>query len=124
MTTRRPVAALVVLALFAAACGDDGGDASPGTTDGGSAAYGVQVASYDLATGSPQRFLVGLLGGDNALIVGGDVELEFRYFGADAAETEQLGDGEVRESGVVATFTPVADGTPPPEGEGPREREE
>jgi hypothetical protein len=122
VTTSRRAAGLFGLVLFAAACGDDGRDTTT-TTEEGSAAYGVQVASYDLATEGPQRFLVGLLGTDGGLIVGGEVELEFRYYGAAAAESEQEGDGELRDNGVIATFTPVADGAPPPEGAGPRLRE-
>lgn len=110
---------LLATPLLLAACG---GDDSPETTDtsGESAAYGAQVASYDLAADRPQRFLVGLLGNEGGLIVGGEVSLDFRYYGEDETQTAALEDGELRVSDVAATFTPVAGAAEPPRGEGPR----
>ncbi len=123
MTAPRTVARLVVAGLLLAACGDDGRDgAATTTTVTGSAVYGAQVASYDLAAEGPQRFLVGLIGADNGLIVGGEVELDFRYYGRDATETADLAEGELMETDVTAVFSPVADGAAPAPGEGPRVR--
>lgn len=114
---------LLALAVLLAACGDDGDANSPPVSDDQPAAYGAQIASYDLAAEGPQRFLVGLLGPDDALIVGGTVTLDFRFYGADASETERLEDGDLRIEDVEAAFTPVADGAAPPRGEGPRDRD-
>ena len=123
ITRTKTLACALTAGVLLAACGDDGGGAASTTTAEQTGAYGAQVASYDLSAEGPQRFLVGLLGQDNTLIVGGEVALDFRYYGADATETAQLEDGELRASDVVAEFTPVADGTPPPTGEGPRPKE-
>ena len=123
MTTKsRTLCCALTGGLLLAACGDDG-SSSTTTTAEGAGAYGVQIASYDLAAEGPQRFLVGLLGQENTLIVGGEVALDFRYYGADAQETAELEDGELKATDVVATFTPVAEGAAPPAGEGPRARE-
>lgn len=121
--TRTSMSCLLTAGLLLAACSDDGETASTSTTRADAAAYGVQVASYDLAADGPQRFLVGLLGSDNGLIVGGDVALDFRYYGRDATETATLSDGELKAEDVSATFTPVASGLAPPAGEGPRAKE-
>ena len=118
---RPALAVLLAAGLALAACGGDSNTASTTTTTRSTGAYGAQVASYDLAADGPQRFLVGLIGVDNALIVGGDVTLDFRYYGADETETADLEDGELRIPDVSATFLPVADGTVPDDG--PRVRE-
>ena len=120
MTTRAPLYCLLASALLLTACSDDGETTTTTTTTGEPAAYGAQVASYDLAAEGPQRFLVGLLGCDKGLIVGGEVALDFRYYGRDADQTAELSDGEVMATDVPATFTPVAAGIAPPPGEGPR----
>ena len=80
---RRIVAALTAV-LFAAACssGDDGENASEialeeRTNDG----LNALVASSDLAAGSPQRFLVGLVTNDQQLVSFGDAEFAFSYLG-------------------------------------------
>lgn len=123
MTTKsRTLCCALAGGLLLAAC-SGGGSSSTTTTSEGAGAYGVQVASYDLAADRPQRFLVGLLGDDNTLIVGGEVALDFRFYGADATETAELDDGELRATDVSAAFIPVADGAPPPAGEGPRPKE-
>ena len=121
MTTPRRLSLLAVAVLLAA-CGDDGDAERPATTDEQKGAYGAQIASYDLAAEGPQRFLVGLLA-DDAMIVGGQVMLDFRFYGADASETQRLEDGELRIDDVEASFTTVADGSAPPAGDGPRDRE-
>lgn len=121
MTYRRTLMISLAVSLVLAACGG-GDDTSSTTTTVPSGAYGAQVASYDLSADGPQRFLVGLLGPDKGLIVGGAVTLDFRYFGADASETNSSSDGELLLSDVHAAFVPVADGIAPPDGDGPRIR--
>lgn len=121
------VLAALLGSLGLAACGDDeaASTASSSTTATTAVAnpYGVQVASYDLSIDGPQRFLIGLLADEGGLVVGGDVTLDFRFFGADPSETGDTADGELIAEGVTAAFIPVAGGTAPPDGEGPRLRE-
>lgn len=115
---------VVVASVWLAACGDDdSGGQGDGDAAGRTAAeVAAQVASYDLAAGAPQRFLVGLVGADGGDVVGGEVDLDFRYVGADAGETAGAGD-EVAFGDVRATFLPVADGTAPGGSAEPRLRE-
>ena len=119
MTTRSTLTSLLAAGLLMAACGGDG-SAAPNTAGEDVAVYGAQVASYDLAAEGPQRFLVGLIGADSGLIVGGEVDLDFRYFGRDATESADAADGELMATDVTAVFTVVADGVDPPRGEGPK----
>ncbi len=123
MTNRRIVLGLLAGGLLASSCGDDTARAPRTTAAAPGQAYGAQVASYDLAADGPQRFLVGLIGADNGLIVGGEVSLDFRYFGQNASETAAQADGELLLSDVPAVFTVVADGVAPPDGDGPRIKE-
>lgn len=121
----RTATVLLGALTFAAACGG-GEETGSGTTTtapaGDANPYGAQVASYDLSTDGPQRFLVGLLGGDGGLIVGGEVTLDFRFFGADPTETADTADGELRLEDVPATFTAVGAGIAPAIDDGPRLR--
>ncbi|HEY9555181.1 MAG TPA: hypothetical protein VIR58_00520 [Acidimicrobiales bacterium] len=126
MNHLRSAAGAVALALFAAACGGEEEDAATSSTEPiepTEVAYGAQVASYDLAAGTPQRFLVGLLATDNALVVGGEVTLDFWYLGSNSVAGASQEDGELKQADVPAAFTAVAGGTAPPEGEGPRTRQ-
>lgn len=114
---------LVVLA----ACGGGGerevaGGAAPEPA-AAEPGYGVQVANYDLAMGSPQRVLVGLFSKDGGVIVGGQIEVAFRYLGATPPTSLPVPDGQPDIAGVVGTSLTVAGGTAPPEGGGPRVRE-
>ncbi len=80
MPLRRLIAVAAVLALLAAGCGDSGGGGS--STTSGTEAIVTKVASFDLAAGRPQRFLVGLLRADNERLVGfGTVQLDFAFSG-------------------------------------------
>jgi hypothetical protein len=121
---RTRAAALAILALVAACGGDEAATdtTTTSTTTGDANPYGAQVASYDLSTDGPQRFLVGLLGEDGGLIVGGEVTLEFRFFGADPTETANTADGELRLEDVPAVFTAVGAGIAPAADDGPRLR--
>jgi hypothetical protein len=140
MNRRTLLAALAGTATLLGACGlDDTADnAEETTTTEDASAYGVQVASYDLAADVPQRFTVGVLANDGGLVVGGTVLLSFDYQGRSAPAGESstengsephvdnvattfpptdvgstgdtADDARKRISNVVATFTPVADG--------------
>lgn len=123
MTTHKFLAAIGTAALTIAACSGRSNDTSRAdstTTEAG--AYGAQVASYDLAADGPQRFLVGLIGTDGGTLVGGEVTLDFTFFGASPDSTASNTARPTTE-GVVATFVPVAAGVAPPPGEGPRLRD-
>ena len=122
MTTHKLLAAISTAALTVAACGggsNDTGQADSTTTE--VSAYGAQVASYDLAADGPQRFLVGLIGTDGGTLVGGEVTLDFAFFGASPDDTGS-NTAEPATEGIVATFVPVAAGVAAPPGEGPRLR--
>lgn len=110
MITARPTALLLAAALVVAACGDgsDQGGGSTTTSEPTVAPYGAQVASYDLAAEGPQRFLVGLIAAEGGTVVGGEVTLDFTFFGTDPDGTGST-DGPALE-GVVASFVPVAGG--------------
>ena len=103
--TIRHVAAVAVV-LVAACGGDDEAVPAAPTTSAPESRAGAQVASYDLAANLPQRFLVGVLGGDGGVLVGGDVSLDFTFFGADPSS--ESGDEVPSITDVTATFTPVA----------------
>ncbi|MDQ4070487.1 MAG: hypothetical protein M3203_13605 [Actinomycetota bacterium] len=75
MVARR-LAAATVLVLLLGACGGSGDSGAPSPDD-----LAVQVASFDLATGRPTRFTVGLLTVDQRLLGYGTVDLRFSYVG-------------------------------------------
>ncbi len=79
---RRAVALACFIALSLAACGDDGGGGGGGRQD----ELIVQVASYDVATGGPQRLIVGLLMPDQRFVSYGRVDVEFFYLGTKAGK--------------------------------------
>jgi hypothetical protein len=99
----RRLVMLLAAALLAAGCGSDSGggqDATgPPVQDATGApvqeGFSVFVASYDLATGPPSRFMVGLLDASNQPISYGQVTMRFAYLGqqakasTDAAPTMQ-----------------------------------
>lgn len=83
MRTERPafLAALAGLVLVATACaGAEDEAVTPPRDD-----LRVQVASYDLAVGTG-RFMVGLLTGQNELVAGGTIDMEFTPPGAAAVQ--------------------------------------
>ena len=107
---RRARSALaLVLTLLLGACGS-GGDGAERAEEGLSA----QVASYDLAVGGPQRFLVGLLTPDQRLVAYGEARLSFAFAGTREAPVEPRPGPE-----VAATFRPVAGQPAPPADAGP-----
>lgn len=107
---RRVGALAVAVTLVATACGGGGSDdpgsqssATTATSAGGSGAVSAQLASYDLAVGSAQRVIVGLLGGEGKLISFGSVSFAFGYLGTreNPAKTTRVA------SRAEATWTPI-----------------
>jgi len=86
----RKLALVLALGLAATACGGSGGgdrDGGAGPAPGSTAGDLVaQVASYDVATGTADRFIVGLLTPDNRFISGGDVTFRFSFIGEGGTE--------------------------------------
>lgn len=78
------VGGLVAVALLAAACGGGGDDqpsAASSSTSPRDGRIEAQVAGYDLSIEGPQRFIIGLLTGDNRLVSFGTARLNFVYLG-------------------------------------------
>src|SRR5437879_3271577 len=69
----------VALLLVGTACSRGG--STEGPTGGSASNLAAQVASYDLAAGSPSRFLVGLWTKDGGVVTGGKVQMRFFYLG-------------------------------------------
>jgi hypothetical protein len=79
---RRTAALALALCALATACtGSDGGGPSPAPSR---PTFNAEVASADLYMGTPQRFLIGVLGGDASglrFLSYGTVDLAFAYLG-------------------------------------------
>ncbi len=103
MGFRRRLAAVGALLSVLVACGGSGG--SQRSADD----LAVQVASYDLATGAPTRFIVGLLTVDQRLIGHGTVDLRFSYVGTKEGGANPSPFGPV----VKASYLPVHGSTVP-----------
>ena len=106
MVRRRLALALAPLLVLAACVG--GGGSRAGSADD----LVVQVASYDLATGPPTRFIVGLLTLDQRLVGHGAVALRFSYVG-----TKEGADPSPPGPVVPASYLPIhgsAVPSPPP----------
>ena len=116
-------AVVALAALLAAGCGGDDDQPSTGTTAStveDDDAVRAQVASFDLAVGTPQRLLVGLLRSQGRLVVGGEVELQIAY----RAPGEGQPKPATAPAGITATgeFLPVI-GTDPPDDAEPTEND-
>lgn len=120
-STRITITAVLAVGLLGAACTSDGGDAreSPGPTPAPTAETLVaQVASYDLAVGTVDRFIVGLLTPDNRFVSGGTADFRFSFIGGGAPEP---GPEATAEFLAIPGEDPQHEGThagPPAEGRG------
>ncbi len=74
---------LVAVALFVAACGTGGDNRPDSSADStpGDARLAAFPGNFDLAVDSPQAFLLGLVGPEQASIAYGTIELAFAYTG-------------------------------------------
>ena len=97
MRSRRLAAAGAALLLLAACVGPGGSDKVSADD------LAVQVASYDLATGAPARFIVGLVTVDQRLIGYGTVDLRFSYVGTRENANNPTPFGPV----VKASYLPI-----------------
>ncbi|MTV27606.1 hypothetical protein FTX61_19625 [Nitriliruptoraceae bacterium ZYF776] len=102
------------LVLLTTACSGQTSAGDTDTPEDGPTAVADQpvqavVASFDLAVGDDRRFTAGLFLKDGGVLVGGEVSMEFFYFGEDGTQDpEQLGET------TTADFLPVP-GMEPPE---------
>jgi len=94
----RRLAATGAAMLLLAACNGSGGKGQAGADD-----LAVHVASYDLATGPPARFIVGLVTADQRLIGYGSVDLRFSYVGTKENTANPSPFGPV----VKASYLPI-----------------
>ena len=102
----RRLGGVAAVLLVLTACGGSGGKKAAADD------LVVQVASYDLASGSDTRFIVGLLTQDQRLVGYGSVELRFSYVG-----TKESANPGAPSAPVKATYLPIYGSTipsPPP----------
>jgi len=97
MLIRRLAAAGALLLLLVACGGTDGSDQARADD------LAVQVASYDLSTGAPTRFIVGLITVDQRLIGHGTVDMRFSYVGTKEGGANPTPFGPV----VKASYLPI-----------------
>ncbi len=107
MSIRR-LAAAGALLLVLVACGGPGGSDQAGADD-----LAVQVASYDLSTGAPTRFIVGLITVDQRLIGYGTVDLRFSYVGTKEGGADPTPFGPVVKASYLAIHGSVVPSPPP-----------
>ncbi len=106
MRRLRLVTLLVSAALVAAACSSgtpaaENAPSPPAAATTSPSDLGVAVASFDLATEKNARFQAGVFTADRQLIIGGDVEMAFTYFGEDPNASALPG------ATTTGTFLPV-----------------
>lgn len=117
---RRPWLPLITAALVLTGCSGEGSASKEGQADATSTTAGkpstldVQVASYDLVTGRPQRVLLGVVASGGRVLAGGEIEVHFAHLGEGTGSSATGIIGEPHQ----ATFQSIV-GTPPPDG-GPR----
>ena len=95
-------AAVLTAALLVAGCTSDEPTAEAPTSSSTQGGLNVFPAGFDLSVGDDQRFLAGVLTNERELIVGGQVEMSFFYFGEefDAANRELVAE-------TTGTYLPV-----------------
>jgi hypothetical protein len=101
----RRLTASAALLVVLVACGGSGGGSKADQ-------LAVQVASYDLATGAPTRFIVGLITVDQRLLGYGTVDLRFSYVGTKEGGTDPTPFGPVVKASYLAI--PGSDVPSPP----------
>lgn len=117
---RRLTTLALAFVLTAVACGGDGAEEAVSSPDASPSAEDqlvAQVASYDIAVSEGERrVIVGLLTGDNRLVVSGEVEMAFSYLG------ERDGPVGSPEPGpeTTGTFLPLPGQEADDAAEGPR----
>jgi hypothetical protein len=115
------LAAVVLGASFVlvAACGGGGSKATSTSSTSGSPELAAETASYDLAAGPPDRYMVGVLTNDQRGVSWGTVELRFCFLGATKA-TAPCNPGQAYTASFLPVpGTPAAAAKPAPEIESP-----
>ncbi len=112
MMRARLVAALVAclaLAVLATSCTSGAPTSDSSAADGASAGEGggvsAVVASFDLAVGDDQRFMVGLFTDEQELIAGGSIDVEVFPLEQDAESDDAVASGAGQSA--EATYLPV-----------------
>lgn len=95
--TARVAATLIAAAVLLSGCGSD--EPSDGATPTAAADIAAETASFDLAAGVDQRYLLGLFATEGGSIIDGTITLDFETL--DDGEPETIDD-------VEATYVPVA----------------
>lgn len=84
---RRSIPALLLLAALAAGCSSSGQDSPQDPAQGGNQLNVQPRAAYDLAaTGEAERFITGVVTSGNRSLVGGTVDMDFAFLGAESAD--------------------------------------
>lgn len=96
--TRRLPPAVLMMALFLTACTGEGDPEPPTTTTaptGDASTFAAQVASSDLAAGSPERVQVGVFSSTAEagvqVLSYGEIDVAFSYLGADGSQAPAEG---------------------------------
>ena len=116
--TRRTLPAAVVLALLVTACsgGGEPGSAGPSTSasTGDPSSYSAEVASSDLAAGSPEPVQIGVFSstadGGVQLLSFGRIEVTFAFMGSDGGQTPTAGPATSAEYVPAPTTTGGGEG--------------
>ncbi len=78
---RNLLAAVVAVGVLAGACSSSSQNSAPDRAGAAREAIAAEVASYDLAAGDTERFIVGLFTSHNRFVDFGHVRMEFSYLG-------------------------------------------
>jgi len=100
----RPLLLRVAAALALLAAGCSGSEPAPSGGESGGAQLTAEVASFDLAAGTPGRFIVGVSLFDSSgqlAVTGGSVDLSFSFLG----QGQATGSEPYRDA--TATFLPI-----------------